>query len=53
MSEYITSNLSTKAQEELIDLSEDFSLRRNFNRSKIIEFGCPWQQNIQPFLLMP
>lgn len=33
----ITSNLSTKAHEELIDLSEDFSLRRNFNRSKIID----------------
>ena len=34
----MTTGISTKADEELIDLSEDFSLERNFNTKKLVQF---------------
>ena len=34
----MTTGISTKADEELIDLSEDSSLKMNFSRTKLVQF---------------
>jgi hypothetical protein len=40
----MTTGISTKADEELIDLSEDISLKLNFNRRKLTQFWLSVQQ---------
>jgi hypothetical protein len=40
----MATGISTKADEEFIDLSEDTSLKLNFNRSKLTQFWLPVQQ---------
>ena len=39
----MTTGISTKADEELIDLSEDSSLEMNFNTRKLIQFWVSLQ----------
>jgi hypothetical protein len=40
----MTTGISTKADEELIDLSEDTSLKLNFNCTKLTQFWLSVQQ---------
>jgi hypothetical protein len=40
----MTTGISTKADEELIDVSEDTSLKLNFNRIKLAQFWLSVQQ---------
>ena len=39
----MTTGISTKADEELINLSEDFSLKMNFNTRKLVQFWVSLQ----------
>ncbi|XP_066465575.1 zinc finger BED domain-containing protein 5-like [Tiliqua scincoides] len=41
---YVTTGISTKADEELIDLSKDTSSKLNFNRRKLTQFWLSVQQ---------
>jgi hypothetical protein len=43
----MTTGISTKADEELIDLSEDTSIKLNFDRRKLTQFWL----SVQLFLL--
>ncbi|XP_013793863.1 protein FAM200A-like [Limulus polyphemus] len=45
----ITSGISTKAEEELFDLSEDASLKMNFNSRKLIQF---WVSVRKPYPIL-
>jgi hypothetical protein len=42
----MTTGISTKADEELIDLSEDTSLKLNFNRRKLTQFRAVCSTNV-------
>ncbi|KRY10463.1 Zinc finger BED domain-containing protein 5 [Trichinella spiralis] len=37
-SDVVATGISTKADEELIDLSEDYSFKMSFDRKKLIQF---------------
>jgi hypothetical protein len=46
----MTTGISRRTDEELVDLSEDTSLKINFNRKKIDSSGCLFNKRIQLFL---
>jgi hypothetical protein len=45
----MTTGISTKADGELVDLSEDTSLKLNFNRRKLTQFWLSVQQTCPTF----
>ncbi|KRX51896.1 Zinc finger BED domain-containing protein 5 [Trichinella sp. T9] len=45
----VATGISTKADEELIDLSEDYSFKMSFDRKRLIQIGYQYKTHIQLF----
>ncbi|KRZ48622.1 Zinc finger BED domain-containing protein 5 [Trichinella nativa] len=48
-SDVVATGISTKADEELIDLSKDYSFKMSFDRKRLIQFGYQYKTHIQLF----